>query len=298
MVYCSDWQLPAAISKAGALGTLGSGGMKDDEFESNLKALQEALPVESYAVNVPLFHPSSLKRIETIIDKKVPVLITSAGNPASVASTVKASGIYWMHVVSSGRFAKKAQDAGVDAIIAEGFEAGGHNGREETTTLCLIPEVLNSVDLPVIAAGGIALGSQIAACVALGASGVQIGTRFIFSTESSAHQKYKDYLLELPSGSTRLMMKKLMPVRLVDNDFARKVFDLEATGAGKDEMSALLGKGRARKGMKEGLLEEGELEAGQMAGLIKAIEPAASIVESLVEEYHQATNNTKNIWTL
>lgn len=240
-----------------------------------------------FAVNLPMLYPDIDKHIETIIENKVPIVFTSAGNPKTYTAMLKQHGIVVVHVVSSAKFALKSQDAGVDAVVAEGFEAGGHNGREETTTFCLIPNVKKSVSIPVIAAGGIATGKQMLAAMVLGADGVQIGSRFVASNESSAHQNFKQTVINTNEGETQLTLKELTPVRLIKNEFFQKVENAYMNKAGKDELNQLLGRGRAKKGMFEGDLVEGELEIGQVSSLIKEIKPAAEIVKEIWTEFQQ-----------
>ncbi len=289
MVWCSGWRLASAVSNAGGLGIIGAGSMHPEILKEHIQKCKKAT-LNPFAINLPLLYPQIEEHIQTIIDEKVPIVFTSAGNPKTWTKTLKDRGIKVVHVVSSVKFALKAEQVGVDAIVAEGFEAGGHNGREETTTLCLIPSVADAVSIPVIAAGGIASGRAMLACMVLGAEGVQIGSRFVVSEESSAHVKFKEKLLELKEGDTRLSLKKLTPVRLVKNDFFDQVFELEIKGAEADELRELLGKGRAKKGMFEGELKEGELEIGQIASSFDKIEPAKQIIQEILKEYQQAKN--------
>ena len=284
MVWCSGWRLASAVSNSGGLGLIGSGSMYPEVLQEHITKCQAATD-KPFGVNVPLLYPDIDKHIKTIIDSGVKIVFTSAGNPKTWTSTLKSEGIKVVHVVSSVKFALKAQDAGVDAVVAEGFEAGGHNGREETTTLCLIPEVSDALEIPVIAAGGIGSGRALAAALALGAEGVQIGSLFAASEESSAHQLFKERILVTEEGGTKLMLKQLAPVRLIKNKFFDQVAQAEGRGGTTEELRLLLGKGRAKKGMFEGELSEGELEIGQVASSIKAIQPVAEIMHQLWNEY-------------
>lgn len=287
MIWCSGWQLASAVSNAGGLGIIGSGSMYPDVLKEHIRKCKAATQ-RPFAVNVPMLYPSLEEHMETIIAEKVPIVFTSAGNPATWTPKLKDAGIQVVHVIANTRFAQKAQQAGVDAIVAEGFEAGGHNGREETTTMCLIPIIKQAVDIPVIAAGGIGTGRSMLAAMALGADGVQIGSRFILSNESSAHDNFKNKIMETGEGGTALALKKLTPVRLIKNKFYEEVAQAEARGAGVEELSAILGRARAKKGMFEGDLEEGELEIGQGVTGIRKIMPAAEILNEIWNEYQQA----------
>ena len=286
MVWCSGWKLAAAVSNAGGLGLIGSGSMHPDMLRDHITKCREATE-NPFGVNIPLMYPQIEEIMKIVIDEKVPVVFTSAGNPKSWTATLKKQGITVVHVVSSSRFAGKAAEAGVDAIVAEGFEAGGHNGREETTTLTLIPQVRAATGLPLIAAGGIATGAGMAAAFALGSEGVQVGTRFALTVESSASDAFKQRCIELNEGDTLLSLKKVSPTRLVKNEFFQQVQELEERGASADELRELLGRGRAKKGIFEGDLTEGELEIGQIASHIREILPAGEVVRSMMEEYHQ-----------
>lgn len=283
MIWCSGWRLASAVSNAGGLGMLGAGSMYPEVLREHIEKLKRTT-TKPFAVNMPLLYPDIDKHLKTIIDQKVPVVFTSAGNPKTLTATLKAEGIKVVHVVSSSKFARKSEEAGVDAVVAEGFEAGGHNGREETTTMVLIPEVVNAVKIPVIAAGGIGSGRQVLAALALGASGVQVGSRFAASEESSCHINFKKAIISANEGDTKLSLKKLTPVRLLKNDFAVAVEAAEQNNAGADELTALLGRGRAKKGMFEGDLEQGELEIGQVSASIRSIEPAAQILRELWQD--------------
>lgn len=284
MVWCSGWELASAVSNTGGLGIIGSGSMYPDTLRIHIQKTKAATN-KPFAVNLPLLYPQIEDHIRIILEEEVPVVFTSAGNPATWTQKLKDAGITVVHVVSSSKFAKKAEAVGVDMVVAEGFEAGGHNGREETTTLCLIPEVVDSVSIPVIAAGGISDGRSMLAAMVLGAEGVQIGSRFAASEEASAHPNFKNLIAETKEGSTELTLKELTPVRLLKNDFYQQVQALYAKGAKADELRELLGKGRAKKGMFEGDLSEGELEIGQVASRIDEVLPAAKIVEAILEQY-------------
>ena len=287
MVWCSGWKLASAVSNAGGLGLLGAGSMYPEVLREHIQKCKQATD-KPFGVNVPLMYPQVEEIMQIIIDEKVPVVFTSAGNPRTWTSHLQSHGIKVVHVVSSSKFAQKSAEAGVDAIVAEGFEAGGHNGREETTTLVLIPQVSRAIDLPVIAAGGIATGSAMAATFALGAEGVQIGTRFALTAESSASDAFKERCLNLPEGDTVLSLKKLAPTRLIKNEFYHQVKEMEDRGATPEEFRELLGRGRAKKGIFEGDLVEGELEIGQIASIVKEIEPAGAVVEEIIQEYNEA----------
>jgi len=287
MVWASGWRLASAVSNAGGLGLIGSGSMQPLVLKEHIQKCRAATN-KPFGVNVPLLYPNIDQHIQIIIEEKVPVVFTSAGNPATWTTVLKQAGIKVVHVVSSSRFAVKAQQAGCDAVVAEGFEAGGHNGREETTTLVLIPAVCNAVAIPVIAAGGIATGRQMLAAMVLGAEGIQAGSRFVASYESSAHQKFKEAVINVAEGDTQLSLKQLTPVRLLKNKFFTDVQQAELNGVSVDTLKNLLGKGRAKNGMFEGDLENGELEIGQVSTLIKNIQPAADIVDELWKEFEFA----------
>lgn len=284
MIWASGWELASAVSNAGALGLLGSGSMYPDELREQIKRCKQATS-KPFGVNVPLLYPDIDQHIQTIIDEKVPIVFTSAGNPKTYTQRLKEHGIKVVHVVSSSKFALKAQEAGCDAVVAEGFEAGGHNGREETTSFVLIPAVCAKVQIPVIAAGGIAIGRQMLAAMVLGASGVQIGSRFIASNEASCHINFKQAVINSHEGDTQLSLKKLTPVRLLKNPFFEKVQIAEQEGADAAALQFLLGRGRAKKGMYEGDMIEGELEIGQVSTLLNHIKPAADIVTEIWQEY-------------
>lgn len=284
MIWCSGWRLASAVSNAGGLGIIGSGSMYPHILEEHLMKCKAATD-KPFGVNLPMLYPNIEEHIQLIIKYKVPVVFTSAGNPKTYTSLLKSNGITVVHVVSSVKFAKKAEEAGVDAVVAEGFEAGGHNGRDETTTLCLIPMVASEIKIPLIAAGGIGTGRGMLAAMNLGADGVQIGSRFVATPESSAHANFKNVVVESQEGDTLLTLKELTPVRLIKNDFFNKLQDAYKDCATIEELKNLLGKGRAKKGMFEGDLIEGELEIGQIAGLIDTIKPAKEIIEEIIEEY-------------
>lgn len=280
MIWCSGWELAAAVSNAGGLGIIGAGSMYPDVLREHIKKCKAATH-HPFAVNLPLLYPDIAAHIQIIEEEGVKIVFTSAGNPKTHTARLKAAGITVVHVVSAVKFAKKCEEAGVDAIVAEGFEAGGHNGREETTTLVLIPQVRAAVKLPLIAAGGIATGAQAAACFALGAEGVQVGSRFVATPESSAHQAFKETVVATPEGGTQLALKQLTPVRLIKNKFYQRIEAAEQRGASPEELSVLLGRARAKKGMFEGDLDEGELEIGQVSSMITSIQPAAAIVDEI-----------------
>jgi len=286
MVWCSGWELASASSNAGILGVLGSGSMHPEILDEHIKKCKRATQ-KPFAVNIPLLYPEIEKHVKAIVENEVPIVITSAGNPKKLTTSLKERGITVLHVVSSARFAKKAEEAGVDAVICEGFEAGGHNGHEETTSMCLIPAVKSAVNIPVIAAGGIGSGSAIYAAMALGADGVQIGTRFVASKESSAHLNFKEEVVKASEGSTQLTLKELAPVRLIKNAFFLEVQDAYKRCTPVDELRIILGKGRAKKGMFQGELDQGELEIGQVSALVKDIKPVQSIVSELLMEFRE-----------
>jgi enoyl-[acyl-carrier protein] reductase II len=284
MIWCSGWQLASAVSNAGGLGLIGSGSMYPEVLQEHIRKCKAATH-KPFGVNVPLLYPEIDKLMNIIVEEGVKVVFTSAGNPATWSGYLKEKGITVVHVVSSVKFAKKAEQAGVDAVVAEGFEAGGHNGREETTTFVLIPLVREAVSIPLIAAGGIATGRGMLAAEVLGADGVQIGSRFAASAESSAHEKFKKVIVDAGEGDTLLTMKQLTPVRLVRNKFFQQVVEAEQRGASVEEMKQLLGRARAKKGMFEGDLDEGELEIGQVAAAIREVKPAAEILNEIWNEY-------------
>ena len=286
MIWCSGWELASAVSNAGGLGIIGAGSMYPDILRGQIQKCKQATD-KPFAVNLPLLYPDIDKHIATILEEKVPIVFTSAGNPAVWTETLKNAGIKVVHVVSNEKFALKAEGCGVDAIVAEGFEAGGHNGREETTTLVLIPQIVKTVKIPVIAAGGIGTGKTMLAAMALGAEAVQIGSRFVATNESSAHQNFKQAVIDAKDGSTQLSLKKLTPVRLIKNKFWEQIAAAEMGGASSEVLAQMLGRARAKKGMFEGDLEEGELEIGQISGYINEIKPAAQVVNEIVSEYNE-----------
>lgn len=284
MIWTSGWRLAAAVSEAGGLGVLGAGSMYPDVLLDHIRKCKAATS-RPFAVNLPLLYPDLEGHIQIILEEKVPIVITSAGNPKLHTERLKRGGCTVLHVVSSSKFAQKAEAAGCDAVIAEGFEAGGHNGREETTTLVLIPAVVEAVSIPVVAAGGIASGRSMLAAMVLGAEGVQVGSRFVASEEASAHPAFKEAVVRAAEGDTQLSLKKLTPVRLLRNPFYEQVREAEARGAGEAELAALLGRARAKKGMWEGDLVEGELEIGQASALIRDIRPAGEIIKEMFNEF-------------
>jgi len=293
MIWCSGWELASAVSNAGGLGIIGSGSMYPEVLDEQIQKCKNATD-QPFAVNLPMLYPDIDKHIATIIKHKVPIVFTSAGNPKTWTNHLKEHGITVVHVVSSVKFALKAEAAGVDAIVAEGFEAGGHNGRDETTTLCLIPMVAEKVKIPVIAAGGIGTGRGMLAAMNLGADAVQIGSRFVASEESSAHQNFKQSVIDTEEGDTQLTFKNITPVRLIKNEFYQKVENAYENCASKEDLIELLGRGRAKKGMFEGDLIDGELEIGQVAGLIHTVKPAGEIVAEIIEEYKATLAEQQN----
>ncbi len=288
MVWCSGWRLASAVSNAGGLGLLGAGSMHPETLQEQIRKTRAATSL-SFGVNVPLMYPEIENIMEIIAAEKVPVVFTSAGSPGKWTRWLQSRGIVVTHVVSGVRFARKCEEAGVDAVVAEGFEAGGHNGREETTTMVLVPAVRKAVSLPLLAAGGIGSGAAMVATMALGAEGVQIGSLFAVAEESSAHPGFKELVTTLGEGDTKLALKKLAPVRLIKNSFFHLVEEAEDRGASKEELATLLGRGRAKKGIFEGDLEEGELEIGQVSSMINAVEPVAVIMKRLIREAEETT---------
>jgi len=284
MIWASGWKLASAVSNAGALGLIGSGSMYPDVFREHIRKCKAAT-AKPFGVNVPLLYADIDKHIEIIIEEGVSIVFTSAGNPKKFTGVLKDKGIKVVHVVSSSKFAKKAEEAGCDAVVAEGFEAGGHNGREETTTFVLLPMVRSAISIPLIAAGGIASGRTMLAAEVLGAEGVQVGSRFAISQESSAHENFKKKVTASAEGDTILTLKQLTPVRLIKNKFYEEVQQFEQRGASKEELGALLGRGRSKRGIFEGDLHEGELEIGQVAAALREIKPAAEILKEIWEEY-------------
>lgn len=289
MVWCSGWELAAAVSNAGGLGLIGSGSMDAETLRLHIRKCKAATD-KPFGVNTPLLYSRIADNMQVIIEEGVPIVFTSAGNPKTWTRPLQDAGIKVAHVVSNVRFAEKVAAAGCDAVVAEGFEAGGHNGREEITTMCLLPQVRAAVDLPLLGAGGIASGAAMLAAMALGADGVQVGTRFVASAESSAHERYKQRVVAAGPSETMLMMKSLTPVRLLHNHFSEEIAKMEAKGADPEALRAHLGRGRARKGMFEGDMEEGELEIGQIAGAVTEVLPAADIVSEILGEYTELKN--------
>ena len=283
MIWASGWRLASAVSNAGGLGLLGAGSMYPDVLREHIRKCKAATD-QPFGVNVPLLYPDIDQLMNIIVEEKVPIVFTSAGNPKTWTGFLKDHGIKVAHVVSSSKFAKKAEEAGCDAVVAEGFEAGGHNGREETTTMVLIPAVRAAVNIPVIAAGGIATGTQMLAAMVLGADGVQVGSRFVCTPEASSHLAFKEAIINAGEGDTQLAMKKVVPVRLLKNKFAEEIKAAELRGASEEELKQILGRARAKKGMFEGDMEEGELEIGQVSALIHEIKPAAAVVEEIMME--------------
>jgi len=291
MIWCSGWKLASAVSNAGGLGLIGAGSMYPDVFRENIQKCKKATD-KSFGVNIPLLYPDVEKLFDIIIDEDVKIVFTSAGNPKTWTSFLKEKGITVVHVVPGTKYALKCKDAGVDAIVAEGFEAGGHNGREETTTMCLIPKVKEAIkDIPIIAAGGIASGKSMLAAMILGADGVQIGSLFAISKESSAHENFKNSVIKAKEGETLLMLKKLAPVRLLSNDFSFSVYKKESSGASKDELNELLGTARAKKGMFEGDLVKGELEIGQVSSMIDEVKTSKEIIDLIMNEFEAIQKN-------
>ena len=286
MIWCSGWELASAVSNAGGLGLLGSGSMYPEALIDQIKKCKKATQ-KPFGVNVPLLYPDIDKHIANIIDLEVPIVFTSAGNPAKYTARLKEAGIKVVHVVSNLKFAQKSQDVGVDAIVAEGFEAGGHNGREETTTMCLIPMLKDKIDIPIIAAGGIGTGSTMAAAFCLGAEAVQVGSRFVITPESSAHENFKQEVMNAKDGATELTLKELTPVRLLKNAFYEQIKQAYNEDAGLSSLKEILGRGRAKKGMFEGNMDDGELEIGQISAYINQLKPAAAIVEEMMEGFQK-----------
>jgi len=286
MIWASGWKLASAVSNAGGLGLIGAGSMYPDTLREHIRKCKQATD-KPFGVNIPLLYPDINQLIDIVIEEKIPIVFTSAGNPKTWTPVLKAAGITVVHVVSSAFFAAKSEAAGVDAVVAEGFEAGGHNGREETTTMVLIPAVCEQVKIPVIAAGGIGSGKAMTAAFALGAEGVQVGSRFVATPEASSHQQFKQAILDAKEGDTMLTMKKLTPVRLLKNSFFESVKAAEDKGADPEILKTLLGRARAKAGMFEGNMEEGELEIGQVSALIHTLKPAGEIVKEIWDEFNQ-----------
>lgn len=290
MIWASGWRLASAVSNAGGLGLIGSGSMYPDILREHIQKCKAATS-KPFGVNIPLLYPDIDKHIQIVIEEGVKIVFTSAGNPKTWTSVLKEKGVRVVHVISSSKFAKKSEEAGCDAVVAEGFEAGGHNGREETTTMVLIPAVVNAVKIPVIAAGGIATGKQMLAAMVMGAEGVQMGSRFVASEEASSHINFKNAVINSVEGDTILTLKQLTPVRLIKNNFYKQVQEAENKGASVEELKALLGRARAKKGMFEGQLEEGELEIGQVGANVRDILPAAKILDEVWQDFKEALAN-------
>ena len=286
MVWCAGWELASAVSNAGGLGIIGAGSMYPDVLKDQIKKCHAATS-NPFAVNVPLLYPAVEEHMETIVALKVPIVFTSAGSPKTWTSHLKSHGIKVVHVVSSSAFAIKSELAGVDAVVAEGFEAGGHNGREETTTMCLVPAVSQACQIPVIAAGGLHDGKSILAAMVLGAEGAQLGSRFVASEESSAHRAFKDAVLSAKEGSTTFTLKELTPVRMLHNTLFKEIVQAQQSGASPERLQEIMGRGKAKKGMFEGDIENGELEIGQIASLLKSVRPAGEIFSEIVNDYRE-----------
>lgn len=289
MIWNSGWRLASAVSNSGGLGLIGAGSMYPEVFKEHIQKCKKATN-HPFGVNLPMLYPQMDEMIKIILEEKIKIVFTSAGNPKTYTAMLQREGVTVVHVVPGVKFALKAQEAGVDAIVVEGFEAGGHNGKDETTTFCLIPMVKKEVSVPIIAAGGIATGRGLLAALNLGADGVQMGSRFAASEEASSHQNFKNEIVQAKEGSTMLTLKALTPVRLIKNKFFNEINQAILSGATLEQQNDLLGKGRAKKGMFEGNIDEGELEIGQVAGLIDAIYPVNKIISDIIEEYHQAIN--------
>jgi enoyl-[acyl-carrier protein] reductase II len=287
MIWCSGWKLASSVSNAGGLGVIGSGSMQPEILLEHIVKCKKATS-KPFGVNVPLLYSQAEDIFDILVREKVGVVITSAGNPSTWTSRLKEHGIKVIHVIASVKSARKCMESGVDAIVAEGFEAGGHNGREETTTMTLIPLIRKAVSTPLIAAGGIATGRGMLAAMALGADGVQMGTRFVVTEESSAHPEFKRRIIESKDGDTALMIKKVVPVRLLKNSFTESIGEMEARGASAEELSRFLGKGRSRLGMFEGDLSEGELEIGQVSAILDEIKPAREVIDEIMKEFYEA----------
>ncbi len=294
MIWCTGANLVSAVSNAGGLGLLGAGSMYPDQLEEEIKNCLK-LTDKPFGVNLPLLYPNIEEHLNLIEKYRIPVVFTSAGSPKKYTERLKSSGIKVAHVVSSSSFALKSQEAGVDAVVAEGFEAGGHNGREETTTLCLIPSVVETVSIPVIAAGGISCGKSMLAAMSLGAQGVQMGSRFVMTHESAAHENFKNAILQAKEGDTKLTLHEITPVRLLNSSFYQEVLKAYETGASVDELKELLGRGRAKKGMSLGNLEEGELEIGQVSARLKGVISAREVIEQTIDEFYVAQKSVGNI---
>ncbi|MBI33954.1 MAG: nitronate monooxygenase [Flavobacteriales bacterium] len=294
MVWCSGWRLASAASNNGVLGVLGAGSMYPDVLREHIQKCKKATR-HPFAVNIPLFYPQIDELFEILFQEKVKIVITSGGNPSLYTQNMKNLGIKVLHVIANTKFAKKAEDAGVDAVIAEGFEAGGHNGRDEMTTMCLVPTIVQNINIPVVAAGGIATGQSMLAAMSLGADGVQIGSRFAISRESSAHELFKSYVVNSKDGDTVLTLKELAPVRMLKNDFYKQILALYQKGTNKEELTNLLGRGRIKKGIFEGDLQEGNLEIGQVSAIINSVESVKDIIQNIVADYQLTKSNLYSI---
>ncbi|MBO73519.1 MAG: nitronate monooxygenase [Flavobacteriales bacterium] len=294
MVWCSGWRLASAASNNGVLGVLGAGSMYPDVLREHIQKCKKATR-HPFAVNIPLFYPQIDELFEILFQEKVKIVITSGGNPSLYTQNMKNLGIKVLHVIANTKFAKKAEDAGVDAVIAEGFEAGGHNGRDEMTTMCLVPTIVQNINIPVVAAGGIATGQSMLAAMSLGADGVQIGSRFAISRESSAHELFKSYVVNSKDGDTVLTLKELAPVRMLKNDFYKQILALYQKGTNKEELTNLLGRGRIKKGIFEGDLQEGNLEIGQVSAIINSVESVKDIIQNIVTDYQLTKSNLYSI---
>ncbi len=293
MIWCSGWELASAVSNAGGLGLIGSGSMYPDVLREHIQKCKKATK-KPFGVNVPLLYPQTDDHIRIILEEGVKIVFTSAGNPKKYTNYLQENGVTVVHVIANVKFAKKCEEAGVDAIVAEGFEAGGHNGFEETTTMVLIPQIKKAISVPLIAAGGIGSGRSMLAAMALGADGVQIGSRFAASLESSAHENFKLAIIDAGDGDTQLVMKKVVPVRLIKNEFFQKIKQAEESGASPEELKEILGRARAKKGMFEGDLQEGELEIGQVSGYIDEIKSVSNIIKEIIEEFNIAHSELSN----
>lgn len=290
MVWCSGWKLASAASNNGALGVIGAGSMYPDVLREHIQKCKRATE-QPFAVNIPLFYPQIEELFEILFEENVKIVITSGGNPALYTKRMKAAGMTVIHVIANVKFAKKAEEAGVDAVVAEGFEAGGHNGRDEITTMCLVPSIVQSVNIPVIAAGGIGTGRTMLAAMSLGADAVQIGSRFAISKESSAHELFKQYVIDAKDGDTVLTLKELAPVRMLKNEFYNQILALYQKGTNKQELSELVGRARIKKGIFEGDLKEGNLEIGQISAIINSVNSVKDIIKEIIAEYESAKSN-------
>lgn len=294
MIWCSGWRLASAVSNAGGLGLIGGGSMKPEVFREHIQKCKNATNLP-FGVNIPLLYPYADEQVKIVIEEGVKIVFTSAGNPKKYTFQLKELGITVVHVTANLKFALKSQEAGVDAVVAEGYEAGGHNGKEETTTMVLIPQIAQEINTPLIAAGGIGTGAAMLAAMALGADGVQVGSRFVASVEASAHDNFKQKIIEAKEGNTKLQLKQLVSVRLLDNDFSNRITQMQNAGASIEELSEALGRGRAKLGMFEGDLEEGELEIGQVSSLINDIKPVEEIILEMMDEFQKRLKNLSQL---